>query len=142
MEDVLSETQGERSMRVAVLLEDRCQPKKCNAECWAFCPPVRNGIECIVFDDDTGKPIVSEPLCIGCGICYAACDLVSWNPDYLGPAALNRAWTLVNDVRDADPNGHLKAVAGDAGWSVIGEDMGLRVICPASGSEWSAHFSQ
>jgi fumarate reductase iron-sulfur subunit len=38
--------------------------------------------------------------CIGCGICYSSCDVVSWNPDYLGPAALNRAWTLVNDVRD------------------------------------------
>ena len=38
--------------------------------------------------------------CIGCGVCYAACDVVAWNPDYLGPAALNRAWTLVNDVRD------------------------------------------
>src|SRR5438270_3670772 len=38
--------------------------------------------------------------CIGCGVCYAACDVVSWDPDYLGPAALNRAWTLVNDVRD------------------------------------------
>ena len=21
--------------------------------------------------------------CIGCGVCYAACDVVSWNPDYL-----------------------------------------------------------
>src|SRR5204863_255195 len=38
--------------------------------------------------------------CIGCGVCYAACDVVSWNPDYLGPAALNRAWTLITDVRD------------------------------------------
>jgi ferredoxin len=38
--------------------------------------------------------------CIGCGVCYASCDVVAWNPDYLGPAALNRAWTLVNDVRD------------------------------------------
>ena len=38
--------------------------------------------------------------CIGCGVCYAACDVVKWNPAYLGPAALNRAWTLVNDVRD------------------------------------------
>ena len=60
-------------MRVAVLLEDRCQPKKCNAECWAFCPPVRNGIECIVLDDSSGKPLVSEPLCIGCGICVNKC---------------------------------------------------------------------
>ena len=38
--------------------------------------------------------------CIGCGVCYAACDVVKWNPDYLGPAALNRAWTLVKDARD------------------------------------------
>ena len=60
-------------MRVAVLLEDRCSPEKCNAECWAFCPPVRNGIECIILDDSSGKPIVSEPLCIGCGICITKC---------------------------------------------------------------------
>ena len=33
--------------------------------------------------------------CIGCGVCYSACDVVAWNPDYLGPAALNRAWTLL-----------------------------------------------
>ena len=39
--------------------------------------------------------------CINCGVCYAACDTVRWNPDYLGPAALNRAWSLVNDERDA-----------------------------------------
>src|SRR5215212_9318518 len=38
--------------------------------------------------------------CIGCGICYSACDVVAWDPEYLGPAALNRAWTLLNDVRD------------------------------------------
>lgn len=53
--------------------------------------------------------------CIGCGVCYASCDTVTWRPDYLGPAALNRAWTLVNDVRDAAQNDRLKSVAGDAG---------------------------
>jgi ATP-binding cassette subfamily E protein 1 len=60
-------------MRVAVLIDDRCQPKKCNAECEAFCPPNRNGIECIVFDPKNGKAIISEPLCIGCGICIHKC---------------------------------------------------------------------
>ena len=53
--------------------------------------------------------------CIGCGVCYAACDVVNWNKDYLGPAALNRAWTLVNDVRDADRDAHIAAVSADAG---------------------------
>jgi fumarate reductase iron-sulfur subunit len=53
--------------------------------------------------------------CIGCGVCYASCDVVSWRPDYLGPAALNRAWTLANDVRDTAQRERLAAVAGDAG---------------------------
>ena len=60
-------------MRVAVLREDSCQPKKCNDECYAFCPPVRNGQECIILDDHSGKPIISESLCIGCGICINKC---------------------------------------------------------------------
>ncbi|MCS5534136.1 MAG: ribosome biogenesis/translation initiation ATPase RLI [Candidatus Poseidoniaceae archaeon] len=60
-------------MRVAVLREDSCQPKKCNDECHAFCPPVRNGQECIIMDDRSGKPIISESLCIGCGICINKC---------------------------------------------------------------------
>lgn len=53
--------------------------------------------------------------CIGCGVCYASCDVVAWRPEYLGPAALNRAWTLVNDVRDTTQQERLRAVAGDAG---------------------------
>jgi ATP-binding cassette subfamily E protein 1 len=60
-------------MRVAVLKEDNCQPKKCNDECHDFCPPVRNGQECIIMDENTGKPHISESLCIGCGICINKC---------------------------------------------------------------------
>ena len=36
-------------------------------------------------------------------------------PAFLGPAALNRAWTLVNDPRDVAQGERLRAVAGDAG---------------------------
>ena len=53
--------------------------------------------------------------CIGCGVCYASCDVVAWRPAFLGPAALNRAWTLVNDTRDVHQRERLRAVAGDAG---------------------------
>jgi len=53
--------------------------------------------------------------CINCGICYAACDTVAGNPDYLGPAALQRAWTLLNDSRDADRDAILAAVSGKGG---------------------------
>ena len=53
--------------------------------------------------------------CIGCAVCYGSCDVVQWRPDFLVPAALNRAWTLVNDVRDTERTERLRAVAGDAG---------------------------
>lgn len=53
--------------------------------------------------------------CINCGVCYSACDSVRWNLDYLGPAALNRAWTLVNDERDTGNKARLAAVAGAGG---------------------------
>jgi fumarate reductase iron-sulfur subunit len=68
--------------------------------------------------------------CIGCGVCYAACDIVKWNRDYLGPAALNRAWTLVNDVRDAGRGARLQAVSGDAGCHSCHTLMSCTEHCP------------
>jgi fumarate reductase iron-sulfur subunit len=68
--------------------------------------------------------------CIGCGVCYASCDVVAWNPDYLGPAALNRAWTLVNDVRDAARAERLRAVSGDAGCHACHTHLACTERCP------------
>jgi fumarate reductase iron-sulfur subunit len=68
--------------------------------------------------------------CIGCGVCYSACDVVSWNPDYLGPAALNRAWTLVNDTRDKAGVTRLRAIAGDAGCHACHTHMSCTERCP------------
>ena len=68
--------------------------------------------------------------CISCGVCYASCDVVSWRPDYLGPAALNRAWTLVNDARDASRVERLRAVAGDAGCHSCHTHVSCTERCP------------
>lgn len=68
--------------------------------------------------------------CIGCGICYSACDVVTWRPDYLGPAALNRAWTLANDERDAGEGERVVAVAGDAGCHACHSHESCRTYCP------------
>jgi len=59
-------------MRIAVLLRDRCKPKNCSKECIKYCPRVRAGDETIVLGDD-GKPVISEELCVGCGICVHKC---------------------------------------------------------------------
>ena len=53
--------------------------------------------------------------CITCGICYASCSIVGHDSDYLGPAALNRAYTLVNDSRDALGLERLLEVCGEDG---------------------------
>ena len=58
-------------MRIAIINRDRCQPRKCSKECEYFCPPVRTGDETIVFVDS--KPIITENLCVGCGICVRKC---------------------------------------------------------------------
>jgi fumarate reductase iron-sulfur subunit len=68
--------------------------------------------------------------CIGCGVCYAACDVVAWNADYLGPAALNRAWTLVNDARDGARGERLAAVTGDAGCHACHTHESCTERCP------------
>jgi fumarate reductase iron-sulfur subunit len=68
--------------------------------------------------------------CIGCGVCYSACDVVAWNEDYLGPAALNRAWTLVNDVRDHGQDTRLAAVSGSDGCQACHTHMSCTQFCP------------
>jgi len=59
-------------MRIAVLLKDRCKPKNCTYECIKYCPRVRAGDETITKGEDT-KPVISEELCVGCGICIHKC---------------------------------------------------------------------
>jgi fumarate reductase iron-sulfur subunit len=68
--------------------------------------------------------------CIGCGICYASCDVVTWREDFLGPAALNRAWTLINDVRDVQHDERLLAVSGDAGCHACHTQGSCTERCP------------
>jgi fumarate reductase iron-sulfur subunit len=68
--------------------------------------------------------------CIGCAVCYSSCDVVSWKPDYLGPAALTRAWTLVNDERDVLGRERLVAVAGDAGCHACHTQFTCTERCP------------
>lgn len=85
----------------------------------------------LVEPSSSERQAVDEGIeCINCGICYSACDVVSWNEEYLGPAALNRAWTLVNDVRDRGQDDRLTAVTGDAGCHSCHSHMSCTEFCP------------
>ena len=76
------------------------------------------------------KAVDASIECIGCAVCYSACDVVAANPEYLGPAALNRAWTLVKDARSVDVLDKLRAVAGDAGCHACHSHMDCTERCP------------
>jgi len=76
-------------MRIAVVHRDRCHPKKCGNECIIYCPRVRTGDETVVIGEE-GKAVVSEELCVGCGICikkcpFSAIDIVSLPEELLYP---------------------------------------------------------
>ncbi len=59
-------------LRIAVVDRDRCQPKKCGHECVKYCPRVRTGDETVTIED---KAVISETLCVGCGICVKKCPM-------------------------------------------------------------------
>lgn len=59
-------------MRIAIVHKDRCHAKKCGTECILYCPRVRTGDETIIIGED-GKAVISEELCVGCGICIKKC---------------------------------------------------------------------
>ena len=62
-------------VRVAVIDRDICTNIKCGYVCEKVCPPNRMGEECIVTEKETVFPVISEPLCIGCGLCVKKCPV-------------------------------------------------------------------
>jgi len=64
---------SEKKLRIAIVSSDRCKPKKCKQECKKFCPVVRTGKLCVEVTKDSKICWISEPLCIGCGICVKKC---------------------------------------------------------------------
>jgi fumarate reductase iron-sulfur subunit len=85
----------------------------------------------VIAPSSSARSAVDEAIeCIGCGVCYASCDVVAWKPDYLGPAALNRAWTLQNDARDGAARERLGAVATDAGCHACHTHESCSRLCP------------
>ena len=98
----------------------------------AFAPSKtrRDPIEKIRRDTPARRAADAAIECINCGVCHAACDTVRWDEDYLGPAALNRAWTLVNDVRDTANAARLEAVAANGGCHACHSHQSCQEHCP------------
>jgi fumarate reductase iron-sulfur subunit len=98
----------------------------------AFAPSQTRAAPMARIRPDSAPRIAADAAieCINCGVCHAACDTVRWNPSYLGPAALNRAWTLVNDARDAANPARLAAVAASGGCHSCHSHQSCQEHCP------------
>src|ERR687898_1094520 len=51
--------------------------------------------------------------CIHCGVCVSACLSLEVDPDFVGPAALAKAYRFVGDPRDGEHEARLKDLAED-----------------------------
>ncbi len=59
--------------------------------------------------------IHKESLCILCGCCVSECNSMESDPDFLGPAALAKAYRFVGDARDRDTRERLRDLNGSHG---------------------------
>jgi ATP-binding cassette subfamily E protein 1 len=62
-------------VRVAVIDDDACKPKRCSYQCISVCPvnKSRKGVAIEADAKARAKPVIHEDVCIGCGICVKAC---------------------------------------------------------------------
>ena len=71
-----------------------------------------------------------QPQCIDCAACYSACTLVTLNPRYMGPMALNRALSVAMDPRDGRSEERLALVGGEDGAFRCHTLGNCRDVCP------------
>lgn len=67
--------------------------------------------------------------CIACGSCVSACTMMDWNPNYIGPMGLNRAFCLIADSRNLTSN-RLEQVADDNGIYRCHMEFNCTDVCP------------
>jgi succinate dehydrogenase/fumarate reductase iron-sulfur protein len=68
--------------------------------------------------------------CILCGNCYSACTMAATNSDYLGPAALTKAYRFYADSRDTANEERKKLVGGEDGVYRCHTLFNCAEVCP------------
>ena len=63
----------ETKLRIAIIKQDKCKPKKCHLECKKICPINKGGKLCVEVTAADKISQIAENLCIGCGLCVKKC---------------------------------------------------------------------
>ena len=72
-------------------------------------PPERE----YVVEPESMIDITQSMACIQCGACVSSCLSMEADPDFIGPAALAKAYRFVGDPRDAETEERLHDLAND-----------------------------
>ncbi len=106
------------------------QAKMRRVEAALTLPAVAQGFAPIASGSPERHAIDPAIECIGCGACVSACTMVGWRPEFPGPAALLRAFTLVVDSREASPRDRLtRLLSEDALWHCHTQ-LNCTAVCP------------
>jgi succinate dehydrogenase/fumarate reductase iron-sulfur protein len=89
------------------------------------------GEPAVVPPGDPSRTVVDRQIdCISCGACYSACPVVGLVPEFLGPAALNRAYAVAADRRDRAGEERLHRVAANGGAYACHSVGNCVTVCP------------
>jgi succinate dehydrogenase/fumarate reductase iron-sulfur protein len=85
----------------------------------------------VVPPDSAERQLIDPSLdCIGCAACFSSCGIADSGRTFLGPAALNRAMTLIADSRDSAGEQRMNAVGGRSGVDSCHYMYGCTSVCP------------
>jgi len=85
----------------------------------------------IVGRDSRERRDIDEAIeCIGCAMCVSACTMVAHVDGFPGPAALNRAFTLQRDHRDAAKDERWAALLSDDALARCHGQGNCTEVCP------------
>ncbi len=76
------------------------------------------------------KDIEPQRECIYCGLCYSACSVVGFDYEFLGPAALNRAFMALFDSRTGSGQDDFQVVANEHGLWRCHTMFECTAVCP------------
>ena len=68
--------------------------------------------------------------CILCALCYGSCPVNAENEEYVGPAALAKAWRFHEDTRTTNPKRYAKAATQPTGAPLCDLVMNCVKACP------------